>query len=253
MLSTYFNGECYDIEEDRISAKMGSSPFSGGSRVMVNNIIAPGYVKAASMTAIVAACFIGLLLQFYYKTGVWTIPLGLTGIIAGVFYSLPPIRWVKRGIGEVLIGYSYGWLPVAVGFYLQAAKFVPIVHWMALPIACTIFNVILINEFPDYAADSIAGKRNLVVRLGKRKAALIYVCAAVVSWTAFFASVQKCFSPLILIPYIPVWILSCTTAVMMLTKRYDEGKALMFLCGSTIMVNLTTTLVYMVGIFFING
>jgi len=61
---------------------------------------------------------IGLILQFYYKTGPWTIPLGVIGMITGFFYSTPPPRWVKRGIGELLIGFCYGWLPVAAAFYL---------------------------------------------------------------------------------------------------------------------------------------
>ncbi|MCX7966509.1 MAG: prenyltransferase [Syntrophorhabdaceae bacterium] len=112
---------------------------------------------------------VGLIIQFYFKTGTWTIPLGVFGILSGFFYSMMPIRWVARGVGEILIGLCYGWLPVSVSFYLQIGEFNHIIHWVSIPIACTIFNVILINEFPDYPADIIAKKSNLVVRYGKKR------------------------------------------------------------------------------------
>ena len=67
MLTTYLNGECYDVKEDKLSAKMGRNIFTGGSQVIVNNIIAPYYVKIASFIAILVTVFIGLFLQFHYK------------------------------------------------------------------------------------------------------------------------------------------------------------------------------------------
>ena len=127
--------------------------------------------------ALILAGIIGLLLQLYYKTGPWTIPLGFMGMVAGFFYSTEPIRWVKRGIGEIIIGFSYGWLPIAVSFYLQTAHLAPLVHLMSLPIALSVFNVILINEFPDYPADLMEGKKTLTVRFGKKSASYIYAAA----------------------------------------------------------------------------
>ncbi len=253
MLTTYLNGECYDIKEDRLSAKMGRNVFTGGSQVIANNIIAPYYVKIASFTAISFAAFIGLLLQFHYKTGVYTIPLGATGAIAGFFYSLPPVRLVKRGFGEILIGYCYGWLPIAAGCYLQAAKIVPLVHWIAVPVAVTIFNVILINEFPDYPADSIVGKTNMLVRLGKRKAAYIYACSAAILWAALIVSIQKWLSPIVAVMCFSICIGSIILAAMMLAGYYNKSKPLLFMCGFTIVVNVATTSIYIVAVLLMKG
>lgn len=253
MLMTYLNGECFDIKEDSLSAKIGKNPFSGGSQLIVHNIVDARRVKAVSLASITAACAIGLLLQFYYKTGAWTIPLGATGILAGGLYSLPPIRLVKWGIGEMLIGYCYGWLPIAVGFYLQSDGIAPIVHWMAIPVACTIFNVILINEFPDYVPDATTGKRNLLVRIGKKKAAKIYAFAAAISWIIFFVSARMYFPYPVAILYFPVFLLSAVVAVMMLIGYYDKDKLLMFMCGSTIIINLATTAIYIAGVVLTDG
>jgi 1,4-dihydroxy-2-naphthoate octaprenyltransferase len=40
------------------------------------------------------------------------------------------------------------------------------------------FNLLLLNEFPDEAADRAGGRRNLVLLLGRRGAALVYAAAA---------------------------------------------------------------------------
>jgi 1,4-dihydroxy-2-naphthoate octaprenyltransferase len=45
--------------------------------------------------------------------------------------------------------------------------------WVSLPLGLLITAFLLVNEFPDHRADLAAGKRNLVVRLGRRRASLL--------------------------------------------------------------------------------
>ncbi|MCK7467412.1 MAG: prenyltransferase [Desulfosudis oleivorans] len=71
------------------------------------------------------AAAIGCILQFVYQTGPYTLLLGLLGAFSGFFYSTPPIRLVKRGIGEIFIGFCYGWLPVASAYYIQTGTIHP--------------------------------------------------------------------------------------------------------------------------------
>jgi 1,4-dihydroxy-2-naphthoate octaprenyltransferase len=250
MSSANFNGEIYDLNEDKFSAKLGKSPFYGGSQVIVDGLVSPEKVNLASCLIIIIAFAIGLLLQFYFKTGPWTIPLGLTGIITGFYYSKPPFRWVKRGIGELLIAYSYGWLPVAVGFYLQTGSINSHLCWISIPIACSIFNVVLINEFPDYDADIQADKRNLVVRLGKDKAALIYVLIAITGIITFLISLTKGLPLTGGLFYLPLGIISLTALFMVAAGRFKEKVWLERVCLLTLLVNVGTNLVYIAALIF---
>ncbi|MDD5093835.1 MAG: prenyltransferase [Dehalococcoidia bacterium] len=252
MLATYYGGEYHDLEEDSLAAQQGKNPFSGGSQVIVKRLMPRSYAKIGSYTAIGLAGGIGLLLQFYYHTGAWTIPLGLIGMISGFFYSAPPLRWVKRGFGELFIGLSYGWLPVATAFYLQTGTMAGIGNWISIPIACSIFNVILINEFPDYPADLKAGKRNLTVRVGKRAAARIYVTMAIISWLAFVWSVNRGVPSISLLFYLPIFLLGLKAVAMVINKEYLDAKRLEVICGLTIMTNLGTALAYMLAIWLGN-
>lgn len=248
MLATYYNGECYDVVEDTLSGKLQKSAFAGGSQIVQKGIVPRQHVKIGAYITIGMAGLIGLVLLFYYKTGPWVIPLGTIGIIAGFFYSKPPIRWVSKGVGELLIGFCYGWLPVATACYIQSGTIDSIINWISIPIACSIVNVILINSFPDYSADLIANKTNLLARVGKKKVAHLYIALTMVAWVASGLAVKQGFPSITLIYYSPVFLISLILVIMMFMKKYLYRKTLEIICGLTIVVNLGTSLSYILAV-----
>jgi 1,4-dihydroxy-2-naphthoate octaprenyltransferase len=248
MLTTYLAGEYYDLDGDRLSGRMGRNMFSGGSQALVKDMVPRQHARIGSYISLILAGLIGLLLQFHYKTGPWTIPLGLIGMITGFFYSTEPIRFVKRGIGEILIGFSYGWLPIAASFYLQTAHLTSLVHWMSLPIGFTIFNVIFINEFPDYPADLITKKATLVVRFGKKNSSYLYSILCVGALILFPFSTKAGLHPYTLIFFLPIAALSFMTTSGMLRGRYTDRAALEKMCGITILINLLYSLSFILGL-----
>ena len=244
MLSTYHAGEYYDYREDSLSQNIFKSRFAGGSGVTQAGILSRKVPLLTSLTAIVAAAVIGVILQFGFRTGPYTIVLGAVGLSGGFFYSTRPIRLVEKGIGEFVIGFCYGWLPVAAAFYIQTGYVHPIIHWMGLPIGMTIFNVILLNEFIDYAADKATGKKNMLVRLGRKRSARLYAVLSAGAWIAMFLSLRVGVPHTALFVYIPVMIVSALTAFAALKEKYKIYNTLEVLCGLNIMVNLGTTISY---------
>lgn len=251
MLVTYYNGEYYDIVEDKLAPSMGKNTFSGGSQIIAQKILPRKYALIGSYISLGIAVIIGFILQFYFKTGVWTIPLGIIGLFFGFFYSRPPFRWVNRGIGELLIGFSYGWLTIAAAFYLQTSGFDSYIIWMAIPVGLTIFNVILLNEFPDYDADKTAGnKRNIVIRLGKEKGIIIYIAAQALIWIMFAVSMNIRFSRVASLTAIPFLLISIMLMIMAMMKKYKAPKILEAMCGLGILLNIGITLAYLLGVIF---
>jgi 1,4-dihydroxy-2-naphthoate octaprenyltransferase len=247
MLATYYAGEYWDYAEDTLSGRAGGSRFAGGSQVLQKGLLPRHAARRASWLSLLLALAVGCMLQSVYHTGPWTLPLGLLGLLAGFFYSTRPVRWVGRGWGELWIGFCYGWLPVAVGYYLQSGHIAPIIHWLALPIGLTIFNVILLNEFPDYAADREAGKANLTVRLGRERAAWLYALASVLSWLTVGLSLQHGVPWLAAWLYLPVLLLSLILVVLVLNGRWRNRDALEKLCAANLVVNLGTTAAYVLA------
>jgi 1,4-dihydroxy-2-naphthoate octaprenyltransferase len=159
------------------------------------------------------------------------------------------VRWVSTGLGELWIAFCYGWLPVAVGYYLQVGEVAPLVHWLAVPIGLTIFNVILFNEFPDYPADSAAGKTNLVVRLGRERASFLYGLTSLGSWVAMLLSLDHGVPTPALWFYLPILALSLTLVVLVMRGRWRDRRTLEKLCGANLGVNLGTTAAYILAFF----
>jgi 1,4-dihydroxy-2-naphthoate octaprenyltransferase len=201
----------------------------------------------ASLVSLLLAIGVALILQLGYGTGPLTVPFAVVGLLGGFFYSTRPLRWVSRGWGELWIAFCYGWLPVAVGYYLQVGKIAPLVHWLAIPIGFTIFNVILLNEFPDYSADLEAGKANLTVRLGPERASRLYGLISLGSWTAMLFSLSRGVPTRALWFYLPIVALSLILVVMVMRGRWRDRGTLEKLCGANLVVNLGTTAAYILA------
>jgi len=247
MLATYYAGEYWDCAEDTLSARLRPSRFAGGSRVLQRGLLPRHSALRASLVTLVLAIGVGSILQLGYRTGPWTIPLGIIGMVGGFFYSTQPVRWVRTGWGELWIAFCYGWLPVAVGYYLQAGAIAPLVHRLAIPIGLTIFNVILVNEFPDYEADRATGKRNLAVRLGRDRASGLYAVTSVASWAAMALSLVHGVPTRALWFYLPIVALSLVVVVSMLRRQWQNRATLEKLCAANLVVNLGTTAAYILA------
>jgi len=249
-LASHYSGEVYDATEDALASASGKNPFSGGSQVLVKGLVSRSKVKIAAYAVALAALAIGCILQFYFKTGAWTIPLGASGIICGVFYSKPPLRLVNRGLGEIAIAYSFGLLAVNAAFYIQVSGFHILPLIVSLPVACSVANIILINEYPDYQADKQASKNNLLVRLGKGKAAMLYVFLVAGAGGCFFAACEYGLPLATLYFYFPVISLSMALAFFMAKGLYENKALLEKMCAATIAVNLGTCLSCIAALLF---
>jgi len=250
MLVTYFSGEYFDFEVDSINKDYNK--FSGGSRVLQTGAINRKSVIIASYAALAVAAVLGLSIYFIFKTGPFTIPLGVFGALCGYFYTSKPFQLSYRGIGEVIIGICYGWLTVNTGYYLQTGRFDLTASLISIPIAISIFLVILINEFPDYAADKAMGKKNLVVRFGKEKMGIWTFWLLITCYLSFFLSY---FSgvPLLwlaIFSLIPIDFI-VVNAVAIARKRYNDKIALEAICARMILINLLIT-ISLIATFVVN-
>jgi 1,4-dihydroxy-2-naphthoate octaprenyltransferase len=246
MLATYYAGEYWDFKEDSIMS-VHKSIFSGGSQVVQRGLLSRTSALAGSIVCAVMAVIVGMVLQYLYGTGPWTLPLGMLGLIGGFFYSSRPVRWVSRGFGEVWIALCYGWLPIAAAYYLQTQNIAPIIHWISIPVGLSIFNVIVLNEFPDHDADRQAGKHNLVVRIGLRKASFVYILLTGLSWLSVAVAWSQGAPALSVLFYIPVFAVSLVVVIMMIRTQWKNRVWLQRLCGATLIVNLGTTAAFIGG------
>jgi len=124
------------------------------------------------------AAFAGALAVGVYLTfrGGWPIlAFALLGGMAAIFYVAPPIRWAYRGLGETVIALSYGPWMVLGSLYLHTGEVSWGALWASLVPGFLIMSLAVVNAIPDFHQDRLVGKRNLVVRLGRRRAVWLYL------------------------------------------------------------------------------
>ena len=111
--------------------------------------------------------------------GGWPIlAFALLGGAAAIFYVAPPIRWAYRGLGELVIALSYGPWMVLGSFYLHTKALTMGTLYASLVPGFLIMALAVVNAIPDYHQDRLVGKRNLVVRVGRRRAVWLYLALA---------------------------------------------------------------------------
>jgi 1,4-dihydroxy-2-naphthoate octaprenyltransferase len=124
------------------------------------------------------AAFAGALAVGVYLTlrGGWPIlAFALLGGAAAIFYVAPPIRWAYRGLGETVIALSYGPWMVLGSLYLHTRAIAWNALWASLVPGLLIMALAVVNAIPDFHQDRLVGKRNLVVRLGRKRAVVLYL------------------------------------------------------------------------------
>ena len=178
------SGEIFDFDSgaDPGVAPEDFSPFSGGKRVLVDGVLTRRQTMSVAGVGYVLGAAIGLSIALFREPRVlW---LGLPGILCAFFYQAPPLKLSYRGMGEAAVAVCYGPLVCAGTYLVQRGDLPAEVVFLSVPLGLLIAAFLWINEFPDYRADRQAGKRTLVVRLGRRRASLAF--AAIVFLAFFF-------------------------------------------------------------------
>ena len=168
------SGEIVDFDSgaDLAVAPEDRSPFSGGKRVLVDGLLTRREIAAIAATCYASGIAAGLAIVFARAPRV--LPLGILGVAAALFYHSPPLRLAYRGLGEAAVGLAYGPLVVSGTYLVQRGRVDTWVVWLSVALGLLVADFLVVNEFPDARADAQAGKRTLVVRLGRARAATLF-------------------------------------------------------------------------------
>jgi 1,4-dihydroxy-2-naphthoate octaprenyltransferase len=163
----------YDHTSRNDWVNQNPTPFSGGSRYIQDGVLSARVILLMSLTCLAAGAIFGGVILLLTRS-VFVLVLGMLGLLGGFFYTASPIRLGYRSVGEVVIFFLFGLLPVYGSYYLQTGEFDAAPILPGCVVGALIFLVILINEFPDAKADAAVNKRTLVVRFGVTTCVWVY-------------------------------------------------------------------------------
>jgi len=167
-----------------IDLKTLRTPFSGGSGTLPSGAISRQQALVFGLSWAVLGLAVGVWLLV--QVGLVLVPIMVLGAVCVLGYTdlLARIGW-----GEIAAGLGLGGLPVLGTALVQNGTLGQAAVAAAVPATLMTFNLLLLNEFPDAAADQAGGRKNLVLAMGRTRAAAVYAAAALMTPTAILAAI----------------------------------------------------------------
>jgi 1,4-dihydroxy-2-naphthoate polyprenyltransferase len=181
-LMTHYCNDHFDLEADRLNAT--PTRWSGGSRVLTSGALPPHAALLAAVCLAGGGLGATLALGAHHATGPLVVPALIATLVLAWSYSAPPLRLHSTGWGELNVAVVVTGLVPFVGFHLQAPGLEGIGTLLLalVPPALLQLAMVIAVAFPDVEGDATAGKRTLVVRLGVRRAAVVYAAVTTLAF-----------------------------------------------------------------------
>lgn len=239
------SNDIFDTLSGADEANVNPTPFSGGSRVLLYDLLTLRQLVALAVALFGGAVAIGLVLV--WATGsaalLW---IGLAGIALGIAYTAPPIKLVYRGLGEIGVAIGFGPIMLLGAYVVQTGA----LSWEAvvasIPVAILVAMILYVNEIPDRAGDAAAGKRTLPVRLPQGVVTGVYLASSLLAFAVVVAGV--------VVGLLPVSTLLALLAIPLvwqvyagIRQFYAQPYALMPVMGTNIKVHLYVGLLLLAG------
>lgn len=205
LINDYYDAEGSDL------INQNPTPFSGGSRLIQNKLLERRNFLVGTYVAYGISLGTALLFAVLVYHNWQVVLLPVIGAFLGIAYSNKTINGMSRGCGELMLGVAFGPLAVMGSFLMQANYIAKEAILAGIPVGLLIMGVLILNEFPDVAADQAAGKRNWVVNWGLKKGVWIYLSVVSLAYiTLFIGVIMEIFPMKILYSYftlpVAVWI-----------------------------------------------
>lgn len=217
-----------------IDRRTMKTPFSGGVETLVKGGMNPSSALAVALASFAGASLVGI----YFLTRLFSIlfPILVYGGILIVLYT--PVLARIHGLSEIVAGSGFGLM--GLGTYVTQTG---IIDGAALaifvPITILVALLLFLNEFPDAEVDKVGGRRHLVILLGKKYSARVYVAGLVATYVSIALAFLVGYSPIfVLISFATIPI--AYKAGRITLKSYDSKSALIPAQGSNVLVILLT-------------
>lgn len=226
---------------DGIDLNTQRTPFSGGSGVLPMNLLKPKQAFWFGTLCLLMAMVIGF--YFVMVKGWALFPLLLLAGFSAYFYNVYLSKWF---MGEIFAGLSFGPLLVLGSYYVQTGKYSWETFIASLAPGILTSNLLFLNEFPDWEADRIGGRRHLVISLGKKDASYLFVALLTASYLCIIAGVLTKMMPVVALIGLGTIGFGWKAARGALTY-YDNTEKLVPVLGANVITILGTQALLAVG------
>jgi 1,4-dihydroxy-2-naphthoate octaprenyltransferase len=160
-IATNFSNDLYDFQK-------GADTVGrlGPTRAAQAGLLTVRQLRRGIVVTLALALGVGAYLT--WVAGPAVVAIGLASIAAGLAYTGGPFPLAYNGLGDVFVMAFFGFVAVCGTVFVQAL-YVPRIAWAAsIPLGALATAILVVNNVRDFEGDARAGKRTLVVRLGRK-------------------------------------------------------------------------------------
>lgn len=158
-----------------VDLKTKRTPFSGGSGMLPEAIMKPRQVLWLGTGSFIVAAIIGI--YFIITVGWQLLPLLLVAGVCIIIYT-PMI--LKTPSPEWAAGLGLGTLPILGTYFVQTGSYTIPAIIASIPSGILVYNLLLLNEFPDVEADKTANRKTLPITSGLKKAGIAFTTTTII-------------------------------------------------------------------------
>lgn len=179
-LATVLTNEYYDFEADKLNKNVGR--FTGGSRMLVENKISVREIKIFFIFVVMLLFILSLYLSKITFFSNQVILLLFVGLIFGISYTTPPLKFSYRGLGEIDVAFIHGFYVIICGYVFQKGILDINTIWIiAMPIFFSSLAGVSLGGIPDLESDRLISKKSIAVKIGPKNTMLLaLVCSLIV-------------------------------------------------------------------------
>lgn len=213
----------------------------GPVRLTASGLATPAAVRTAALVSLGVAAVAGVVLAALVTW--WLLLVGVAAIAAAVLYTGGPRPYGYAGLGELMVLVFFGFVATAGSAFVQSEDVPRTAWWGALAVGAIACAILLVNNIRDIATDQASGKRTLAVRLGDRKARLLFGGCFVVAYASVAAAALDAPWALLGLASAP-WALVLTGRVL----RATAPPELVAVLVATARIDLLTAVLLAVGL-----
>ena len=150
----------------------------GPSRAVQSGEITPRAMLNAIIVFSLLSLFSGLFLLYLSlalnTTFLIFFILGILSIGAAIYYTMGKSPYGYSGLGDLSVFIFFGWVGVCGSFYLHSSYIEALIFLPATSCSLMAVAVLNINNIRDIESDTLAGKRSIPVRIGRKNAVLYH-------------------------------------------------------------------------------
>jgi 1,4-dihydroxy-2-naphthoate octaprenyltransferase len=152
---------------------------------LVEGLIPVAHVRWVAYGLFLSAAAIGLYLTVV--CGRVVLIIGLVGLLAGLTYTAPPLKYKYVALGEVSVFIMWGPLMVEGAYFVQRQSLSAQALWVSLPFGALVALVLLANNIRDIEHDRRRGIRTLAIVLGRRLGLNAYRSLIILAYAGILA------------------------------------------------------------------